>query len=60
MKPDLVVSEGMIPLIVKGLRVHGGREEMMQADRLANWRDESQEGKSRAVAVDQLPGSWTS
>lgn len=39
MKPDLVVSEAMIPAIVKGLRLHGGREGMLFAEKLAHWPD---------------------
>ncbi len=31
MKPDLVVTEAMIPLVVKGLRTYGGRRGMLAA-----------------------------
>jgi hypothetical protein len=34
MKPDLIVTEAMIPAIIKGLRVHGGRSAFLEADRL--------------------------
>src|SRR5262245_25429444 len=34
LKPDLVVTEALIPLIVAGLRKHGGRRGMLAADRL--------------------------
>lgn len=40
LKPDLVVTEGLIPLIVKGLRLHGGRKGMLEADKLLHWADE--------------------
>jgi hypothetical protein len=35
MKPDLVVTEAMIPVVVKGLRTYGGRRGMMAAAELA-------------------------
>ncbi len=35
MKPDLVVTEAMIPVIVKGLRTYGGRRGMLAAAELA-------------------------
>jgi hypothetical protein len=35
MRPDLVVTESMIPLIVKGLRTHGGRRGFLAAAQLA-------------------------
>ena len=34
MKPDLVVTEAMLPVILKGLRAHGGRSGYLAADRL--------------------------
>ena len=34
MKPDLVVTEALIPTIVKGLRTHGGRRGMIAAAEL--------------------------
>ncbi|HMC66942.1 MAG TPA: hypothetical protein VKI65_18540 [Gemmataceae bacterium] len=34
MKPDLVITEAMIPIIVKGLRTHGGRTGMSAAAQL--------------------------
>ena len=34
MKPDLVVTAAMIPIIVKGLRTHGGRAGMLAAAQL--------------------------
>ena len=34
MKPDLVVTEAMIPIIVKGLRTYGGRRGMLAAAEL--------------------------
>jgi hypothetical protein len=34
MKPDLIVTEEMIPLIVKGLRAHGDREGFLAAAEL--------------------------
>ena len=36
LQPDLRVTDAMIPLIVKGLRTHGGPEGMRAADRLLN------------------------
>jgi hypothetical protein len=35
-KPDLVVTEDMIPLIIRGLRTHGGRRGLLAAARLAD------------------------
>ena len=35
LKPDLVLTETMIPLIIKGLRIHGGRSEFLAAAKLA-------------------------
>lgn len=35
MKPDLVVTEAMIPIIVRGLRTYGGRRGMLAAAELA-------------------------
>jgi hypothetical protein len=34
LKPDLVVTEALLPLIVKGLRTHGGRRGLLAAARL--------------------------
>jgi hypothetical protein len=34
MKPDLVVTEAMIPVIVRGLRTYGGRRGMLAAAEL--------------------------
>jgi hypothetical protein len=34
MKPDLLITQAMLPLITKGLRTHGGRRGWMAADRL--------------------------
>lgn len=34
LKPDLVVTEDLIPLIIEGLRKHGGRSGMLAAARL--------------------------
>jgi hypothetical protein len=34
MKPDLVVTEAMIPIIVRGLRTYGGRRGMLAAAEL--------------------------
>lgn len=34
MKPDLVVTDELIPIVLKGLRTHGGRRGMMAASRL--------------------------
>jgi hypothetical protein len=36
MKPDLVVTAALIPIIVRGLRTHGGRPGMLAADKLVN------------------------
>jgi hypothetical protein len=36
MKPDLVITETMIPTIVKGLRTYGGRQGVLAAARLLN------------------------
>ena len=36
MKPDLVVTEALIPSIIKGLRTHGGRRGMLLAAKLDN------------------------
>jgi hypothetical protein len=38
MKPDLTVTEAMLPIIIKGLRVHGGRNAFLAADRLERER----------------------
>lgn len=35
MKPDLVVTEAHLPTIIEGLRSYGGRQEFLQAARLA-------------------------
>ncbi|MSQ96089.1 MAG: hypothetical protein EXR98_16260 [Gemmataceae bacterium] len=35
LKPDLAVTEEMIPLVIKGLRTHGGRREFQAAAELA-------------------------
>ena len=34
LKPDLVVTEEVIPIIVRGLRLHGGRRGFLAAARL--------------------------
>jgi hypothetical protein len=34
MKPDLIVTEAMIPTVVKGLRTYGGKRGMMAAAEL--------------------------
>ncbi len=34
MKPDLIVSEPTLPLIIKGLRTHGGRRGVLAAAKL--------------------------
>jgi hypothetical protein len=34
MKPDLIVTEAMIPLVIKGLRAHGGRRGFLAAAQL--------------------------
>ena len=34
MKPDLIITEELIPLIIKGLRTHGGRRGLLAAARL--------------------------
>jgi hypothetical protein len=34
LKPDLVVTEDMIPIIVQGLRTHGGRRGFLAAAQL--------------------------
>ncbi len=34
LKPDLVITEAMIPVIVKGLCKHGGRKGMQAASKL--------------------------
>jgi hypothetical protein len=34
MKPDLVVSEAILPAIILGLRTHGGKEGALAAARL--------------------------
>ena len=36
MKPDLEITELMIPLIVKGLRHNGGKRGMLAAEELLN------------------------
>lgn len=35
--PGLLISESMVPVIIKGLRLHGGSKEMLLADQLAHW-----------------------
>lgn len=40
MKPDLVVTEAVIPAIIKGLRLHGGRKGIMLAEKLQHWPNE--------------------
>jgi hypothetical protein len=37
-KPDLIVTEAMLPAIIKGLRIHGGRQAFLAADRLERER----------------------
>ena len=39
LKPDLVVTETMIPVIVKGLCAHGGRKGMLAASALQEKED---------------------
>jgi hypothetical protein len=39
LKPDLVVTEAMLPIIIKGLRLHGGRNAFLAADWLARERN---------------------
>jgi hypothetical protein len=34
LKPDLVVTEDMIPIIIRGLRTHGGRRGLLAAVQL--------------------------
>jgi hypothetical protein len=34
MKPDLVVTEELLPLIIKGLQTHGGRRGILAAEKL--------------------------
>ncbi len=34
MKPDLQITEAMIPLMLKGLRTHGGWRGLLAAERL--------------------------
>jgi hypothetical protein len=34
-RPDLVITEESIPLVVKGLRCHGGRQGLLAAAKLA-------------------------
>jgi hypothetical protein len=34
LKPDLVVTEEMVPIIVRGLRTHGGRRGLLAAAQL--------------------------
>jgi hypothetical protein len=34
MKPELIITEELIPLIIKGLRTHGGRRGLLSAARL--------------------------
>jgi hypothetical protein len=43
LKPDLVVTEDMIPIIVRGLRAHGGRRGFLAAARLEQWEVSSDE-----------------
>ena len=41
-RPDLSITEERIPLVVKGLRSHGGRKELLAAARLLSpeaWSD---------------------
>ena len=35
MKPDLVVTEELLPIIIKALRENGGRHEFLEAAKLA-------------------------
>jgi hypothetical protein len=35
MKPDLIITEGMLPMVIEGLRDYGGRREFLEAARLA-------------------------
>jgi hypothetical protein len=36
LRPDLVVTEAMLPLIVKGLRTHGGKKGVLAAAQLTD------------------------
>jgi hypothetical protein len=38
MNPNLVVTEEMLPAIIKGLRLHGGRNAFLAADQLERER----------------------
>jgi len=40
LKPDLVVTQELIPMIVKGLRAHGGRREFLLAAQLLEMQRE--------------------
>ncbi|GEM_PF-1814671 len=35
MKPDLEITEAMLPVIIRGLRDYGGRREFLEAAKLA-------------------------
>ena len=35
MKPDLEITEAMLPVIIRGLRDNGGRREFLEAAKLA-------------------------
>jgi hypothetical protein len=39
MKPDLVVTEEMIPAIIKGLQTYGGRRGFLEAAKLVSRKD---------------------
>ena len=34
LKPDLIVTEKTLPIVIKGLRLHGGRRGMLAAARI--------------------------
>jgi hypothetical protein len=38
LKADMVVTEAMLPVIIKGLRAHGGRAAFLEADFLERER----------------------
>ena len=40
MKPDLQITERLVPIVIKGLQENGGREGFLAAARLAQWSDD--------------------
>jgi hypothetical protein len=42
LKPDLAITEELIPLIIRGLRTHGGRPGLLAAAELADAEASSQ------------------